>query len=157
MRIRKAMKQISRLQGEVSALKKRIDNSLNTDEANECFNENYKDLADSMKNKIKKMMTLKTCVMHANVKHNMFQKVLQLGELKSHIDFTRELDPKNGVIMSRYDPSEKTKFKSQLTVAQKNADIVMVQDLINSITDELDDFNATTDIEKMDGVTFLLD
>lgn len=146
MKIVRAMKQVARLKGEINVLKKRIDSGLNTLVENDSFNEDSKLLIEELNKKIRKVITLKTQIMHANTKHGMFAKILHLGELKSYIDFLRELEPKTGMIVSGYE-HVKTGYKSQITVAEKNQMIEKCQDSINEITDELDDFNAKTDIE----------
>ena len=156
MKIVRAQKLIARLKGEIKVLKKRIESSLNTVAENEDFDESFPNLYEQLNTKVSKMTTLKTKVMYANVKHGMFQKVVNIGELKSHIDFLRELEPKTGVQVSRYD-SEKTDYKSQLTIAQRNEFVERCQDLINKFTDELDEFNHKTDIEEMDVTVLLVD
>ena len=91
--------------------------------------------------------------MQTNVKYNMFRIILNLGELKSYIDYVRELSPKHGMIKEGYGyDKEMTKFKSQITVADRNRTVDECQNLINKLTDELDDFNAKTDLEEMDVV-----
>jgi len=157
MKIIRAQKLIARLKGEVKILKHRIEKSLNTIAANEDFDEDYFTLQRQLDEKIKKIVSLKTKVMHANVKHDMFQKIVNVGELKSYIDYLRELEPKTGVISSEYNPSEKTEYKSQMTIAQRNESVEITQRGINKLTDELDDFNAKTDIEEMDVTVLLVD
>jgi len=156
MKIVRAMKVIGRLKGEIKVLKKRIEGSLNTVADNEDFDESFPELSHKLDEKIKKMTTLKTKVMYANIKHGMFQKIVNIGELKSHIDFLRELEPRTGIQISRFD-SEKIEYKSQITMAQRNNLIEQTQDLINKFTDELDEFNAKTDIEEMDVTVLLVD
>jgi hypothetical protein len=75
----------------------------------------------------------------------MFKKILELGELKSHIDFIRELEPQAGVAEARYGETPQKRI-SQWTVADKNKAVQQTQQRINDLTDELDDFNAKTDI-----------
>ncbi len=156
MKIVRAQKLIARLKGEIQVLKKRISSSLNTVADNENFDEDYTELEGQLNGKIKKMITLKTKVMNANVNSGMFQKVVNVGELKSYIEYLRELEPKIGTIVSRYD-SEKTDYKSQMSIKQRNDLVEKAQNLINKFTDELDEFNAKTDIEEMDVTVLLVD
>jgi|GEM_PF-2761009 len=150
MKIVRAMKKVTRLQGEIKVLKKRVASSLNTVAENETFNESYIELT-LLNEKIKKLVELKTRIMHTNVQHNMFHVILNLGELKSYIDYARELEPKHRMIKEGYGyDKEMTKFKSQLTVAERNKTVDECQELINKLTDELDDFNAKTDLVEMD-------
>lgn len=147
MKIVRAMKQISRLQGEIKEFKKRISNCLSTLEEND-FDEYYKELSSKLNEKIKKLIELKSRIMHTNIKYKKFTTILNLGELKSYIDFLRELDPQQGVQQRAYEDS--TKFKSQITISEKNKLIENYQKMINDLTDELDDFNAKTDLEELE-------
>jgi hypothetical protein len=140
------MKQIKRLQGEVKELQKRVSSCLSTLEGNE-FYENFEIVMKDLIDKKQKLSSLKNGVMIANVQGGVFKKILELGELKSHIDFIRELEPKTGVTESHYG-SEGQKYKSQWSVTQKNIAVQQTQQKINDLTDELDEFNAKTDIAQ---------
>ena len=144
MKIVRAMKQVKRLQGEIKELQKRASGCLNTVEGNE-FPEQFHEVLSDLSAKRAKLSALKNGVMKANIAGDMFIKILQLGEMKSEIDFVRELDPKCGVSEDRYGDI-KTKYVSQWTVAKKNTEVQRLQSAINSLTDELDDFNAKTNI-----------
>jgi predicted nucleic acid-binding Zn-ribbon protein len=144
MKIVRAMKEIKRLKGEVKALQHRASSCLNTLEGN-TFQEKFSDLLTELDAKKTRITTLKNGVMIANVQGSMFKKVLELGELKSHIDFIRELEPQEGLTEARYG-SESQKHISQWNVAEKNKEVQKLQSRINALTDELDEFNAKTDI-----------
>jgi peptidoglycan hydrolase CwlO-like protein len=149
MKIAAAQKKISRLKGEMKEIKKRISSCLNTIVEND-YEDCLTDLMNLLAAKTVEMMSLKSGVIYANVKGNMFIYVLQLGELKSKIDFLRELEPKTGLQESHSYVSEKlTKYKSQLTVQQKNKMIQDIQSKINMLTDKLDAFNLHTEIESI--------
>ena len=147
MKIVKAMKKIARLKGEIKEIKNRITCSLNTIVGNE-FEEDLETLSHQQDEKIEEIVKLKIGVMTANIKYNMFAKIVMLGELKSQMDFIKELEPKTGVQENRYNES-KTEYKTQMTKADKNVLIDRCQKLINELTDALDDFNAKTDIEDV--------
>jgi cell fate (sporulation/competence/biofilm development) regulator YmcA (YheA/YmcA/DUF963 family) len=144
MKIVRAMKQVKRLQGEVKELQKRASSCLNTIEGNE-FSEKFDELLTELSEKKLRLRTLKNGVMVANIQGDMFKKILELGELKSHIDFIRELEPQVGISESRYADTIQKKI-SQWTVAEKNKAVQQTQQRINDLTDELDEFNAKTDI-----------
>ena len=146
MKIVRAMKQVKRLQGEIKELQKRVSSCMNTIEGNE-FTEKFDDLLSELSEKKLKLRTLKNGIMCANIQGSMFNKILELGELKSHIDFLRELKPQAGITESSYGETAQKKI-SQWTVASKNKAVQETQSKINSLTDELDDFNAKTDIVK---------
>jgi len=144
MKIVRAMKQIKRLQGEVKELQKRASSCLNTIDGNE-FSEKFGDILKELAEKKGRLSALKNGVMFANVKGDMFKKILQLGELKSFIDFLRELEPQAGVAEARYGETPQRRI-SQWTVVEKNKAVQQTQQKINDLTDELDDFNAKTNI-----------
>ena len=150
MKIVRAMKETSRLKGEIKEIKKRLSSCLNTAEENE-FDEDFESLNEILSTKIKKLINLKTRIIAANVKHGMFQIILNLGELKSYIEFLKELEPKKGIQESSFSLREENiKFKSQMDISDKNKKIESYQATINGLTDRLDDFNAKTDIEEND-------
>ena len=149
MKIVRAMKEVSRLKGEIKEIKKRIESSLNAIEDNE-FEEYYDDLQKVLSSKVKKVIQLKSKIMHANVKNGMFSVILNLGELKSYIEYLKELSPKSGLMEMRYRLDESVKYKTQMKISDRNKLIEETQGKINTLTDELDDFNAKTDIEEMD-------
>lgn len=144
MKIVRAMKQCKRLQGEIKELQKRASSCLNTIDGN-AFSEKFDELLTELAEKKLRLRTLKNGVMLANVKSDMFRKILELGELKSHIDFIRELEPQAGITENRYGEVAQKKI-SQWTVVAKNKAVQETQSKINELTDELDDFNAKTDI-----------
>ena len=145
MKIVRAMKKIARLKGEIKEIKSRMSTCLNTLVENE-FTEDFKSLEDQLIAKTADMIHLKVNIMNANIHYHMFSTILQLGELKSEMDFLKELEPKIGAQESRF-RENKAVYKSQMTLADRNAKIAVCQKKINSITDVLDDFNAKTDIE----------
>lgn len=149
MKIVKAMKKIARLKGEIRELKKRMSSCLNAVEGND-FSESYPLLQKELFSKIKELYNLKVMVMHTNVKEGLFSMVVNLGELKSYMEYLKELDPKIGMSdVNRYS-DEKIAFKSQLSIKNKNKQISECQEAINQITDGLDDLNATIEMEPME-------
>jgi hypothetical protein len=144
MKIVRAQKKIARLKGDVKEIKKRLTSCLNTVSENN-FNEEFKVLYGTFTDLTNQMITLKSAVHAANIKGDMFKKILQLGELKSKIDFLKELEPKIGKQESRFGESTSV-YKSQITPGEKNKMVEECQEAINNLTDELDEFNAKTDI-----------
>ena len=145
MKIVKAQKKIARLKGEIKEIKKRMSACLSTIKGNE-FPEDFKTLDALLAEKTNEMIQLKNAVMKANIAGDMFVKVLHLGEQKSAIDFLKELDPKRGIQDSSWRSESLMAYDSQLTTAAKNALVEACQKKINDLTDELDEFNATTSI-----------
>jgi len=83
--------------------------------------------------------------MTVNINKNKFNLILKLGEFKNILDLYRNVDVKVGVVNRAYSQSDVV-WKSQITTATKNKKIESLQKEINDITDELDEFNAITDI-----------
>ena len=144
MKIVKAMKKIARLKGEIKELKHRIQGCISTLIEND-YEENILELSKQLDNKVQELINLKVGIMEANVKGNMFRTVVGLGEFKSQMDFLKELTPKKGVQENRYSDN-KTEYKSQISISEKNNLIETCQNQINNLTDILDEFNAKTDV-----------
>jgi hypothetical protein len=148
MKIVRAMKEISRIKGEIKDLKHRMDRCINTVEGNE-FPEDFQELWAAYHNRSVKLIQLKNAVMESNIKNGMFNHILRLGELKHYMEFLKELNIRAGINPDRFGDSSTT-YISQLTVKAKMATIEKVQKEINDITDKLDDFNARMDIGEVD-------
>jgi uncharacterized coiled-coil protein SlyX len=146
MKIVRAMKETSRVKGEIKEIQKRISKCLNTLEGNEVI-EKFEDLMKLLQEKKEKLISLKAGIMSANVKGNMFRVIAQLGELKSHMDFLRELEPKKGAHLDGFRDTAMI-YTSQWSETEKNQAVQKTQNEINSLTDKLDEFNSSTDIEK---------
>jgi hypothetical protein len=146
MKIVRAMKEISRIKGEIKEIQKRISKCLNSLEGNEVI-EKFDDLMKLLQEKKEKLISLKSGIMSANVKGDMFRMIVKMGELKSHIDFLRELDPKKGTQLEGYRETA-VRYESQWSDGEKNKAIQTTQNEINKLTDQLDEFNSVTDIEK---------
>ena len=143
MKIVKAQKMIKRLKGEIAELQQRISSTLSTLEENE-YESDFKTLMATLDEKVEKLITLKVRVMERNIASGMFATILNLGEMKSRMEFLRGLNPVTGAVRGGYGQTEKDKYKSQLKPAEKTALIEACQRWINSMTDKLDDFNSET-------------
>lgn len=146
MKIAAAMKKVSRIGGELKVLKERMAECLTTIDENE-YPDVFSSLLEKYDEKSKDLVRLKVAVMTANIQGQKFETILKLGELKSKIEFLRNLDPKQGFHVNRvFDSSSAVKYKSQITLSEKNDMIEKCQEEINKLTDELDEFNAVTNI-----------
>ena len=148
MKIVRAMKEISRIKGEIKDLKNRMERCLNALDGND-YTEDFQELWDKYNERTTKLIQLKNAVMESNVKTGTFNLVLKLGELKSYMDFLKELKVKDGLNIERYGDTV-NKFHSQISEKSKRKTIEFVQKEINALTDKLDDINATTDIGDVD-------
>jgi len=144
MKIVKAQKKIARLKGEIKTLKIRIQSCVSTIKGNS-FDENYDELMKKLYLKTEEMIEFKVKVMKVNVENGMFEKIVRLGEAKSMIEFTKSLDVRTGIIPKEYGEGF-TEYLSQLSLDHKNQRIEELQTEIESMTEELDDFNAIQSI-----------
>ena len=145
MKIVRAMKEASRIKGEIKEIKKRVSKCLNILEGNE-ITEKFDDLMKLLEEKTGKLISLKTGIMAANTEGDMFKVIVRLGELKSHMDFLRELEPKKGSQLDGYRDTA-VRYESQWSDGEKNKAIQTTQNEINKLTDQLDEFNSSTDIK----------
>lgn len=154
MKIVRAMKERSRLEGEIKEIKHRIQNCVSTMEGND-FPEDFSELYQILVDRINKLSALKNAIMRVNVENGMHLNIILLGELKHYLAFLKELNPKHGKQENRY--SETTEvFQSQITLKEKNDAIQATQFEINRITDILDDFNAKTDMGEIEEIALTL-
>ena len=147
MKIVKAQKLIKRLKGEIAELQQRISGTLSTLEENE-YEADFKALMVTLSEKVKKLIELKVKVMKANIDNDVFKTILSLGELKSRLVFINGLNPVTGSVRAHYGEVERAKYKTQLLPTEKTKMVEECQKAINEMTDELDDFNATTSIDR---------
>ena len=63
------------------------------------------------------------------------------------MDFLRELEPKKGTQLDGYRDTA-VRYESQWSDSEKNKAIQTTQNEINKLTDQLDEFNSSVDIEK---------
>ena len=144
MKLVRAMKQVSRLQGEIKDLKHRASSCVSAVESND-YDEDFKILITELNDKTAKVIELKTRIMEANIHADMFKEILWIGELKKGLDFLREINIKVGLASDRYGDNSQV-YKSQMTKAEKVLEIKSHQDEINKRIDALDEFNAKTDV-----------
>lgn len=148
MKIVRAMKQVKRLQGEINDIRNRISNSIRQLQENE-YLEQIAELKTQLQEKVHRLKTLKTRIMHTNVRANMFGVILEIGELKGHIEYLKSLDVSSGACYVGYSDTKQT-YKSQITEKEKRKLVERCQSKINELTDKLDEFNHDTDIVEVE-------
>lgn len=154
MKIVRAMKERSRLEGEIKDIKHRMQNCINAIDGND-YTESYDDLYRTLIARLMSLTGIKSAVLKANIDGGMFNTILLLGELKSYLVFLKELDPKVGKQEPSYRETVEV-YKSQMTVKDKLEAVQKTQKEINRITDLLDEFNAKTDIGEIEEVVLPL-
>lgn len=75
-------------------------------------------------------------------------KILEMSELKSYVNVLKSLDVKRGIKSDRYSRMESstTEYESSMTEKEKDGIVEKVESQISKLQDELDSFNATTEI-----------
>jgi len=154
MKIVRAMKERSRLEGQIKDIKHRMENCLKVIEGN-LFPEDFSELFEKYNECIDKLANLKNAIMKANMNNDMYKYIIRLGELKHHIVFLKELEPINGRKVERFGENTEN-YISQISEKEKNNAISSVQKEINEVTDFLDNFNAMTDIGEMEEIALSL-
>jgi hypothetical protein len=150
MVIVRAMKERARLEGEIKDLKHRSQNCISVLDGNP-FEEDFKELTETLTARLNRLASLKNAVMKANVMHDMHKYIIELGELKHYLVFLKELDPKAGKQETRYSEAQNA-YLSQISVKDKILALEVTQTKINHITDVLDEFNAKTDIGEIEEI-----
>lgn len=145
MKIVKAQKRIAKLKGEIARLKTRASECVSTMEGND-YQEDFKELTEIIDSKIDELVDLKSRVMKENIEKGMFSKIALVGELKSKIEFYKALNIQSGALPRHYGEGD-DRYISQISIAERNKAVEDLQEDIEKITEQLDDFNAETSIE----------
>ena len=78
-------------------------------------------------------------------------KIFQLGELKSLLNTVNGLDTKSGVHKEGYREVTLRTYEASITEEEKNTKVKTIEDSIELIQDEIDTFNATTELVGYEG------
>ena len=78
-------------------------------------------------------------------------KIFQLGELKSLLNTLNGLDTKSGVHKEGYREVTLRTYEASITEEEKNAKVKNIENSIETIQDEIDTFNATTELVGYNG------
>ena len=142
MKIVKAQKKIAHLKGEIKELRERAKNCVCTLKGNSPYLAgDFSAIMAVIFKKVEELISLKTRIIKINVEKGVFEKIATLGELRSQVVFLRELDIKEGIVAKDYQENSR-EYVSQLSEAQKNEMIEETQKKIETLMEELDDFNA---------------
>ena len=101
-----------------------------------------KELYDELLHEINSLVTLKYVIYQAN--ENIQHKIFMLGEYKSLVEFLKKLDIKEGLYKS-YDNS--SNYVAKIGANERDKLIKNFEDKIDAIQDELDEYNATTEVD----------
>jgi len=146
MRISKALKKLTKIKGEMSELRSRIGKSNVALEDNE-FEENIDDLWKQYLEKRDVMIGIKQKIMKANIENGIFGKILLMAEKKAEAAMLRDLEIKEGKHTSGGFHSDTIHtYRCQINRTEQHKRIKDLDFEIESIRDELDDFNSDTNI-----------
>jgi len=147
MKLIRALKEKNRLAGEVNQLftvlsreNSREEKSTSKVDAEKI----YKDWLD----KKQKLSALKASIAKANV--DIYEKISQMEELKSEITSLDMLDTKDGTFQEslgyRGDKVLEKVYKAYITNEKRDALKIVIQEKINKLQDEIDEYNIGKDV-----------
>jgi hypothetical protein len=147
MKLAKALKEKNRLGGEVKRLKDLIqrENSKNVKSTSKV---DCAKLWADLEETVRKLINIKTAIFKANA--GIYNKITTIGEYKSKVEWIKSLNTKDGVEDVPNYRGESTKTEQYVAfVKQEEVDqmIVNIQESIAMLQDDLDAYNATTEIE----------
>ena len=147
MKLTKALKEKNRLVGEIKRLKDLIqrENSRNVKSTSKV---DCKQLWTDLDNAIDNLVKIKTAIFKANA--GIYQKIVTMGELKSKVEWIKTLNTKDGVEEVSNYRAETIKTEQFVAyVKQEGIDnfIVSLQSSIASLQDDLDEYNATVNVD----------
>lgn len=75
-------------------------------------------------------------------------KIFRMGELKNFILQLQRMPVKNGVEVNHYSPGTSITYKADITELERDALVKKYETEIETIQDEIDIFNATTELKE---------
>lgn len=145
MKLYKALKLKKTLVGEISKLKQQISekNSYQVGSLNE---EKFKvsELYENLLKKISELTNLKIMINEAN--REIQPSIYMLSEYKALISFWNEVSVSEGFKNVGYGATVPTEFKVQVDEIKRNEYISTFQKKIDSLQEEIDTYNYTTEI-----------
>lgn len=146
MKLSKALKVKNRLVGEIAHLRQLVaQHNIVTD--NNTAPVDVLGIRDESLQKQQQLMELKAKIAVAN--GPIWAKIVELGELKARIGFLRTIPVRVGTFTEsqRYGAEPvKTVYRSKITQEEIEATVKLATERIDTLQDEIDQFNATTDI-----------
>lgn len=143
MTINQALKEKNRLAGKLKVLDQRIQNNVKWIKSNKPAYD-FGHLLSERLNVMQSLIDLKTAISKATTP--IAGSIILLAELKSQLLMYRSLDVREGLILDRY--SNITGVEYQSAIDQKGLDYMIdgIEVKISAVQDELDKFNASTEI-----------
>lgn len=139
----RALKEKNRLSRSLRKLNERLVLSNSVLESNE-FNYDAQEVLNQIIETQNKLVELKAEIQKANVP--IFKKIFRIGEYRSHIDMLRRINTTEGE-KEMFSGEKPIKYKCQFNQFAIDEMVENLEDLIDSIQDEIDKFNHNTYIE----------
>ena len=108
-----------------------------------------KELFQDAEKKLADYLDLKTAIHSSSQPIRL--KIFQLGELKSLLNTVNNLDTKSGVFKEGYREVSLTTYEAKISEEEKAAKVKTIEDTIELLQDEIDTFNATTELVGYEG------
>lgn len=143
MKIAKALKEKNRLAKELNKLNLRLTKNVSHKKDIEP-DYKFNDLLVEIGEKTNELIELKTKIQRAN--SPVYDKIFKLGELKNQVKILKELKILKGQEPDRWGSTSAIEYQSQTTQKEVDSLIEKIEGEIEKIQDELDYFNATTEI-----------
>jgi hypothetical protein len=143
MTVRQALKQKNKLVQELKELNGRLQNNNSIIEGNS-RDYSSKETLTAIYSKVNELTVLKTKIHRANAP--VYDKIFLLSELKSIAQTLRGLDCTNGIAVDFYARRSESQIikNAEITATERDAEVKFLENRIEQIQDELDQFNAAT-------------
>lgn len=145
MNISKALKTKNRIAGELSRAKAIFarENSHRVGEDRKC---DPKELLDAVNKAQEELVKVKTAIAVASAP--LSEKLVRMGELKSRMSWLNELPIREGAQRERFgsEKAEPEVWEAFFATRDRDLEVEELQKAINALQDEIDDFNASTQV-----------
>lgn len=146
MKIAKALKVKNRLAGDIRRLEQIVSRE-NSRKADEFDRDKVIKYLSELTDTREELILLKTKIQRKTAP--IADKLIRLAELKGEIEFFQSLNPTEGIIYSDAgygNPQKEVVYKAYYNRDAIDESIVIFQNEIAELQDEVDEYNATTDI-----------
>jgi hypothetical protein len=147
MRIAKALKLKNQLAGEMARLKELLAVQ-NVRSSKQKFDYDNREVLDRLRAKLNELVSVKAAVAAANAE--IYDKIFRLAELKGLVSLLEGLETKSGVFHEggRFgEAAYEVEYVAQLGKVEVDKLIAELKDEIQSLQDDLDEFNFTRSVD----------
>jgi len=142
MKLAKALKVKNKVAGEVAQLRDLLSKQ-NVRSTKQTFDYDNSQVLANLRSKMDELVKVKAAIGAANAE--IYEKIFRLAELKGLVKTLTDLDTKQGVFVERGDygssPAVEVEYAAQLKKVDVDKLVAEIQNEIQSLQDELDEFN----------------